>query len=78
MSNNDPTKPNLSRRDLLSTAAAATGTSAGGTSAIIVDNVSASAGQASSLYYSTLSNATCGVGGSTAGCAVHRTQSGVK
>jgi hypothetical protein len=58
--------------------AASTGAELGGTSGIVVDNVSTSTGQGASLYFSTLSNATCGVGGSTAGCAVKRTQSGLQ
>jgi len=50
------------------------GAEAGGTSGIIVDNVSID-GQASSLYYSTLSDdAKCGTGG----CAVKRTQAGLQ
>src|SRR5207245_7624638 len=60
--------------------AAATGASAGGTSGIVVDNVS-SEGHASSLYYSTLSTASCTTAtgtSSSGGCAVQRTQSGLK
>jgi hypothetical protein len=45
----------------------------GGTSGIIVDNLSSSA-QASSIYFSTLGSAACGVGG-TGFCAVKLTQS---
>src|SRR5439155_21993777 len=59
---------------------AAAGTSSGGTSGIVVDNVSTS-GHASSLYYSTLSTATCTSAGGTSnsgGCAVQRTQSGLQ
>jgi hypothetical protein len=51
----------------------------GGTSAIVIDNVSA-AGQASSIYFSILANSTalhsCG-GTSGVGCAVKATQSGL-
>jgi hypothetical protein len=60
--------------------AAATGDSSGGTSGIVVDNVSAS-GHASSLYYSTLSTATCTTPtgtSATGGCAVQRTHSGLQ
>ena len=51
----------------------------GGTSGMIVDNVSSS-GQAQSLYFSTLGAATCGTsgGGNVSGCAVKRTQSGLQ
>src|SRR5207249_1234739 len=56
--------------------AAATFASASGTSGIVVDNVS-SEGHASSLYYSTLGVASC-TGGSSGGCAVQVTQSGLK
>ena len=59
---------------------AAAGNSSGGTSGIVVDNVSSS-GHASSLYYSTLSTATCTSASGTSssgGCAVQRTQSGLK
>jgi hypothetical protein len=58
----------------------AAGQSSGGTSGIVVDNVSSS-GHASSLYYSTLGAATCTTasGSSSAGgCAVQRTQSGLQ
>jgi len=57
-------------------AAAATFASNGGTSGIVVDNVS-TAGHASSLYYSTLGFSTC-TGGSAGGCAVQVIQSGLK
>jgi len=60
--------------------AAATGSTSGGTSGIVVDNVSTS-GHASSLYYSTLSTATCTSASGTSssgGCAVQRTQSGLQ
>jgi hypothetical protein len=53
---------------------------AGGTSGIVVDN-SGNNGQASSLYFSTLSSASCYNGSttqSTAACAVKRTQSGLQ
>jgi hypothetical protein len=46
----------------------------------VVDNVSSS-GHASSLYYSTLSPATCTTASGTSssgGCAVQRTQSGLQ
>jgi hypothetical protein len=62
------------------TTAIATGDTPGGTSGMVVDNVSTD-GHASSLYYSTLSTATCTTptGTSSAGgCAVQRTQSGLK
>jgi hypothetical protein len=58
------------------TTAAATGATTGGTSGIVVDNVSTD-GHASSLYYSTLGVSTC-TGGSAGGCAVQRTQSGLQ
>ncbi|MGD0497909.1 MAG: hypothetical protein ABSC23_05675 [Bryobacteraceae bacterium] len=54
----------------------ATGAESGGTSGIVVDNVSA-LGHASSLYFSTLGVASC-TGGSAGGCAVQRTQGGVQ
>lgn len=50
-------------------------TQQGGTSGIIVDNVSTQA-QASSIYFSPLANQACGVGG-TGRCAVKLTQSGL-
>jgi hypothetical protein len=46
----------------------------GGTSGIVVDNVSQSA-QASSIYFSNLANAACGDAIATGGCAVKLTQS---
>jgi hypothetical protein len=49
---------------------------AGGTSAIVVDNVSTAA-QASSIYFTTLSNTTCGDAVSGGGCAVKLTQTGL-
>ncbi len=49
----------------------------GGTSAIIIDNASASSG-ASSIYFSTLGNQSCGSGGSAGGCAVKLTQSALQ
>ena len=49
---------------------------AGGTSGIIVDNVSAQP-QASSIYFTTQSTTTCGDGVSGGGCAVKLTQSGL-
>ncbi|MEQ1885244.1 MAG: hypothetical protein ABL967_09300 [Bryobacteraceae bacterium] len=51
--------------------------SPGGSSGIVVDNVSSS-GHASSIYYSTGSTATCTDGNNGAGCAVHRTQMGLQ
>src|SRR5437773_12533854 len=60
--------------------AAATGSSSGGTSGMVLNNVSTS-GHASSMYYSTLSTATCATASATSsagGCAVQRTQSGLK
>ncbi|MFZ0038362.1 MAG: hypothetical protein WAK91_13120, partial [Candidatus Acidiferrales bacterium] len=52
------------------------GAEPGGTSAIVVDNVSSS-GHASSVYFGNLSAATC-TGGTASGCAVQRLQSGVQ
>jgi hypothetical protein len=49
----------------------------GGTSGIVVDNVSQSA-QASSIYFSNLANAACGDGIATGGCAVKLTQSALQ
>jgi hypothetical protein len=49
---------------------------AGGTSGIVVDDVSAAA-QASSIYFTTLSNATCGDNVAGGGCVVKLTQSGL-
>jgi hypothetical protein len=49
---------------------------AGGTSGIVVDNVSSLA-QASSIYFSTLSATTCGDGNSGGGCAVKMIQAGL-
>jgi len=49
---------------------------AGGTSGIVVDNVSTQP-QASSIYFTTLGNTTCGDGVSGGGCAVKLTQSGL-
>jgi hypothetical protein len=49
---------------------------AGGTSGIIVDNVSAQP-EASSIYFTTQSAGTCGDGVSGGGCAVKLTQSGL-
>ncbi|MEQ1949607.1 MAG: hypothetical protein ABL995_20615 [Bryobacteraceae bacterium] len=57
----------------LPAAAYNTAASPGGTSGIVVDNVSAD-GHASSVYFGTGSAAACNSGGSTGGCAVHRTQ----
>lgn len=51
-------------------------TEVGGTSGIVVDNVS-SQPQASSIYFSTLNTTTCGDGTSGGGCAVKLTQSGL-
>lgn len=48
----------------------------GGTSAIVVDNVSTQP-QAASIYFTTLGNTTCGDGVSGGGCAVKLTQSGL-
>jgi hypothetical protein len=50
---------------------------AGGTSGIVIDNVSTAA-QASSLYFTTLSSATCGDGVSGSPCAVKLTQSALQ
>ena len=61
-------------------ATAATAAASGGTSGIVVDNVSASA-QASSLYFTYLSNAAIGAacnGVTGVGCAVKLTQSGLQ
>jgi len=51
-------------------------TEVGGTSGIVVDNVSSQA-QASSIYFSTLNATTCGDGVSGGGCAVKLTQAGL-
>jgi hypothetical protein len=59
------------------TAALATFATAGGTSGIVVDNVSVS-GHASSLYYSPLTASPCTNGTGNTGCAVQVTQSGLK
>lgn len=62
------------------TATAKTAAASGGTSGIVVDNVSASA-QASSLYFTYLSNSAVGAtcnGVSGVGCAVKLTQSGLQ
>ncbi len=48
----------------------------GGTSGIIVDNISAAA-QASNIYFTTLSDTTCGDSVSGGGCAVKLTQTGL-
>ena len=61
-------------------ATAATAAASGGTSGIVVDNVSASS-QASSLYFTYLSNAAIGAacnGVTGVGCAVKLTQSGLQ
>jgi hypothetical protein len=58
-----------------STATAATTQEAGGTSGIIVDGSSASAG-ASQIYFNPLTSTTCGTGG-TGGCAIQASQSGL-
>lgn len=58
------------------TAAAQARAEAGGTSGIIVDNVSTQP-QASSIYFTTQSTTTCGDGVSGGGCAVKLTQSGL-
>lgn len=50
---------------------------AGGTSGIVIDNVSTAA-QASSLYFTTLNSATCGDGVSGNPCAVKLTQSALQ
>ncbi len=57
----------------------AVGAEPGGTSAIVVDNVSSS-GQASSVYFGTLSATACGTtgGGNVSTCAVKRTQAGLQ
>jgi hypothetical protein len=49
---------------------------AGGTSGIVVDNISAAA-QASNIYFTTLSDTTCGDSVSGGGCAVKLTQTGL-
>lgn len=49
---------------------------AGGTSGIVVDNISAAA-QASNIYFTTLSDTTCGDSLSGGGCAVKLTQTGL-
>ncbi|HET6929642.1 MAG TPA: hypothetical protein VFI45_04925, partial [Candidatus Acidoferrum sp.] len=62
------------------TATTATAAAAGGTSGIVIDNVSASA-QASSLYFTYLSNSAIGAtcnGVTGVGCAVKLTQSGLQ
>jgi hypothetical protein len=62
------------------TATAKTAAASGGSSGIVVDNVSASA-QASSLYFTYLSNSAIGAtcnGVSGVGCAVKLTQSGLQ
>jgi hypothetical protein len=56
-----------------SSATAATTNEAGGTSGIIVDGSSASAG-ASQIYFNPLTSTTCGTGG-TGGCAIQASQS---
>jgi hypothetical protein len=58
-----------------STATVATAHEAGGTSGIIVDGSSASAG-ASQVYFTPLTSMACGTGG-TGGCAVQASQSGL-
>lgn len=52
-------------------------TERGGSSGIIVDNVSTAA-QASSIYFSDEANGPCGDGSTNSGCAVKLTQSGLK
>jgi hypothetical protein len=58
----------------IATAALAT---AGGTSAIILDNTIETLPGASQVYFSTLSNQTCGTSG-TGGCAVQASQAALK
>jgi hypothetical protein len=48
----------------------------GGTSGIIVDNISTQTG-ASNVYFSTLSNGACATSGGTGGCAVQAAQNGL-
>ncbi len=54
-------------------------TSAGGVSGIIIDNVVASGTEkgASQIYFSTLTNQTCSTSGSTGGCAIQASQTGL-
>lgn len=55
---------------------AATATVTGGTSGIIIDN-SSSAGGASQVYFTPLSNQLCTTSGGTGGCAIQASQSGL-
>jgi len=50
--------------------------SSGGSSGIIIDNTSSVSG-ASQVYFSTLTNGTCGTSGGTGGCAVQASQAGL-
>jgi hypothetical protein len=59
-----------------STGTAATATVTGGTSAIIIDN-SSSAGGASQVYFTPLSDQTCTASGGTGGCAIQASQTGL-
>ena len=59
-----------------STATAATASEAGGTSGIIVDGSSLTAG-ASQVYFTTLTSGTCGTSG-TGGCAIQASQSALR
>jgi hypothetical protein len=52
-------------------------TERGGTSGMVVDNVSAAA-QASSIYFTNQANGACGDGIATGGCAIKLTQSGLQ
>jgi hypothetical protein len=53
---------------------------AGGSSGIILDNVTSAATRqgASQVYFSTLSNQTCATSGGTGGCAIQASQSSLK
>jgi hypothetical protein len=59
-----------------STATSATALETDGTSGIVIDNASASAG-ASQVYFSTLGNQTCTTSTGTGGCAIQASQSGL-
>jgi hypothetical protein len=48
----------------------------GGTSGIVIDNTSSTTG-ASQVYFSTLTNGTCATSGTSGGCAVQASQSGL-
>jgi hypothetical protein len=59
-----------------STPTSATSSVTGGTSGIVVDN-SSSAGGASQVYFTPLSNQACTTSGGTGGCAIQASQSGL-